>query len=347
MNDSIFYSEALPALKKVFLSAGPKINQAFLICDRKFKTHPHLKNWQKNNKLKIYYLSAGEKNKSLEKLPQHVGKINSLIRDFDKNSLMFISLGGGSLIDLTAFLASIYKRGLPVVHFPTTWLSALDSAHGGKTAINFQNIKNILGTYHFPKAVFIVKFFLKHNPVSLKQSAYGELVKIAFIEGGEFYKSLKMNFFGNTKNKIFPIEKFLKPAIQAKLKIVQQDPFERQSVRQILNLGHTVGHILERLCFVPHGLAVGQGLHFSLNWSFYKGFANKKHFEEMRALIPKQKAYRLPPALFKKYLKQDKKHKKGSRINFVFIKKPGSVFIRSVSEKALLDEAKRQGLLKA
>lgn len=335
----VFFSDHLPPLKKIFLSAGPKIKQALLICDKKFKAHPLLQNWRGNKDIKFYYVNSGEVSKSLEKLSVHIKKILSLDRDFDRKSLLFISFGGGSLIDLTGFLSSIYKRGLPVVHFPTTWLSALDSAHGGKTALNFQNIKNILGTYHFPKSVFVVKDFLKQNPIKLKEEAFGELLKMAFIEGRNLYETLKKE-----QNKM-PMEKFLKQAIQAKMKIIKQDPFETKSIRKKLNLGHTVGHVLETLCLLPHGIAVSQGLLFSLNWSFYRGFVNKKNFEEMKILIPKKKINRISSSLFKKHLKQDKKHKKGHRLDFVFIKKPGSVLLKSVSEKELVKEASRQGLI--
>ena len=257
-----------------------------------------------------------------------------------KIPFFLLVFGGGSLTDLTGFLASIYKRGLPVVHFPTTWLAALDSAHGGKTAVNFQNIKNLLGTYHFPKAVFIISDLLKQNPIHLKSEAFGELLKIAFIEGKNLYKKIKKE-----RDKI-PIEKFLKPAIQAKMKIIKQDPFEARSIRKTLNLGHTVGHILEALYSLPHGEAVLQGLLFSLNWSSHKGFINKKNYEEMKQLIPKKKTNKKVSAfLFKKILRQDKKHRVNYRLDFIFIRQPGSVFIHSVFEKELLNETKRQGLI--
>lgn len=336
----VFFLNHLPSLKKVFLSADPEIKQALLICDKKFQSHSLLKKWRENKNLNFYYVSSGEKTKSLEKLPVHIKKILSLNKDFDKNSLLLISFGGGSLLDLTGFLASIYKRGLPVVHFPTTWLAALDSAHGGKTAINFKNVKNLLGTYHFPKAVFVVKSFLKQNPENLRTEAFGELLKIAFIEGGDLYKKLKGEY-----NKI-SMDKFLRLAIQAKMKIIEQDPFETKFIRKKLNLGHTVGHILETIYPLPHGTAVSQGLLFSLTWSFHKGFINKTNFEEMKNLIPKKRIRKkIPSSLFKKHLRQDKKHKEGYRLDFVFIKKSGSVFLKSVSEKELINEAKRQQLI--
>ena len=406
-------------------SPSSHFKQALVICDKRFQFSPLLKKWKKNKKLKFYYVRSGEKTKSLEQLPQHIQKINSLIFDFDKKATLFIGIGGGSVIDLTGFLASIYKRGLPVVFIPSTWLSALDSAHGGKNAVNFKNVKNLLGTYHFPKAVFIVEELLKQNPNELKQQAYGELLKIAFIKGGIFYKNLyqlgieshspstrqkpprkshsvgshekpRIEFKNSTDIKrehfIKPkinIQKFIQMAIESKMEIIKKDPFEIKGERKKLNLGHTVGHILEAVKSLPHGLAVLHGLLFSLNWSYHKGFLSKKHFKEMKNLILLNKMDLSFPAdfgdshfrgkteqanksdsfsekskrrigksnpvgikgkkislsLFRHYLRQDKKHKIGLKIDFVFIKKPGQVFVESVLETGLIKEAKRQSLI--
>ena len=237
-------------------------------------------------------------------------------------SCFLLAWGGGSIIDLTGFLATVYKRGLPVVYFPSTYLSALDSAHGGKTALNFKNIKNLLGSYHFPKAVFVVRDFLKNNPQGLKNSALGELVKMAFIAGGKLYQSLKemrgqqrrapltlsnssIEKPSDTMSKTSPpltlsdrnrvsddeekeprgapltlsdssIEKLLQLAVIEKMKIVSKDPFESRFIRQKLNLGHTVGHPLEALCSLPHGMAVARGLLFSLSWSLRRRFLSFK-----------------------------------------------------------------------
>ena len=337
----VFFSKKVPSVKKIFLSAPFK--KALVICDKRFQSSCSLKKWEENKKLQFYYVRPGEKTKSLEHLPRHIQKMNSLIPDFDKNSVLFIALGGGSVLDLTGFLASIYKRGLPLVFIPSTWLSALDSAHGGKNALNFKGIKNLLGTYHFPKAVFIVEELLKYNSKKLEQSAYGELLKMAFIKGGSFYSRLKRDFF---KNQTVSIQKFIQMAVESKMKIVQKDPFETKGERKKLNLGHTVGHIFEAVEALPHGLSILHGLLFSLNWSYYKGFLNKKYFEEMNCLISLTGGNRkIPLSLFKKHLRQDKKHKKGFKIDFIFIKKPGEVFGRLVLEKDLIEEAKRQSLL--
>lgn len=340
MKSPVLFLNQIPSVNKV-LSVS-KSKQALVFCDTFFKKSSLLKKWRDHPKIKFYYLKSGEKTKSLEKLPLHIEKINSLIPDFDKNSTLFIGLGGGSILDLVGFLSVIYKRGLPFVSLPSTWLSVLDSAHGGKNGINFKSSKNLLGSYHTPQAVFVVKKLLKSNPPLLQQSAYGELLKIALIEGGTFYKRLKKEFSKGSK-----LESFVLQAIQAKMKIVHKDPFEKKRIRQKLNLGHTVGHILEADQKLSHGLAVLKGLRFSLSWSVYKNFLNETMFKEINQLIslsPKVKKISLKK--FKSYLRQDKKHRKGFKIDFVFVKKPGEVFVRPVTERELIQEAKRQKIIK-
>jgi len=320
--------------------SNDKQRQILVFYDKKLKST--FTKWKKHPQLFFYELSSGEKTKSLEELPKHITKINSLLPDFDKKRTLFLAVGGGSLLDLVGFLAGVYKRGVDFISLPSTWLAAFDSAHGGKNALNFKGVKNLLGSYHFPLAVFIVKELLKSNPKSLEESGYGELLKISLIEGGGLYKKLK------TKTPPLDFFSFLKPAVKAKMKIVKQDPFEKKLLRQKLNLGHSIGHILEAHHFLSHGRAVMQGLLFSLNWSLHKGFLSDKNFKEIQSLIPDSpKLKPMPQATFLKYLRQDKKHKLNQKLNFVFIKKPGEVFIKPVSEKKILKQAQKQKLIKS
>ena len=318
--------------------------KALVICDSKLKTHPSLQAWQKNSIFSFYFVSSGEGTKSIEHLSRHLKNILSLCENCGKDHLVFISVGGGSLGDLTGFLSSIYKRGVPLIHIPTTWLAALDSAHGGKNALNFSGIKNVVGTYHFPQAVFIVEEVLKSLPLKQKRMAFGELLKIALIEGGSFYKSLKQQ----SDWRKFSWEKFLKQGIASKIKIVRQDPFEKKSLRRALNFGHTVGHILEAAFKIPHGQAVMQGMLFSMEWSARKNFLNKKELQNLRSLIPGDFLItkKIPMVLFKKLLRQDKKYKDPSCLEFVFIHRPGTVTLQRVKEREILQEAQRQGLVR-
>ena len=367
--------------------------KALVVCDRKLKNTPFIQSWLKNPKFSFYFVSAGEGTKSIERLPIHLKTILSLSKSYGKDQLVFVSLGGGSIEDLTGFLSSIYKRGFPLIHIPTTWLAALDSAHGGKNALNFLGIKNIVGTYHFPQAVFIVEEILNTLPPKQKQMAFGELLKMALIEGGSFYRELcaclvsefmssqfKTIGFPIRKGKLkctyqgvpsveqkkefssipadkrklidwqeFPWEKFLKKGIAAKMKIVCQDPFEKKTLRRLLNFGHTIGHILEAAYGIPHGEAVLSGMLFSIRWSMYKKLLSKKNFYEIQYLISSFSDFNKKPlslSHFKKYLEQDKKSFTHASLEFVFIKRPGFVIIKKVRKEEIIREAQRQGLVK-
>ena len=338
----VFFHSHLPSPKQVILKSHPSAKKMIVICDKKLKNFSCLKPW-KNPLVSFYFLSSGEKEKTVEKLPFHLEKILSLTTGVGKENLLLVSLGGGSIGDLTGFLAAIYQRGVPLVHFPTTWLSALDSAHGGKTALNFKKIKNAVGTYWFPKNVFIIRDFLKTLSKKEKQSAFGELFKTALINGGAFYSDLKAAPPKSTQD----WEKFLKQGITIKRDIVKKDPYETKGLRRKLNLGHTLGHILESAHDLPHGQAVLKGILFSVQWSFNKNLLNHKNLIEIKTLVSlnstSKEIKKISSAKFKKLLERDKKRTKDSNVDFVFIKRPGNVTIQPVSQINILEEAKKQG----
>ena len=342
----VHFLSQLPSSQKIKAVINKAaFTKALVICDHKLKSHSFLKDWLKDPAFSFYFVPSGETSKSIEKLTGHLKKILSLCQNYGKNQLVFISLGGGSLGDLTGFLASIYKRGVPLIHIPTTWLAALDSAHGGKNALNVSGIKNVVGTYHFPQAVFIVDEILQCLPLKQKHIAFGELLKIALIEGGDFYKKLVKQQLDDGQ---ISWNKFLKKGISSKIKIVRQDPFEKKSLRKVLNFGHTVGHILEAAWKIPHGQAVMEGMLFSIKWSAQKKLLSKNNFQNLQSLVPNSLSEKrhISLLLFKKLLRQDKKYKTPSHIEFVFIHRPGAVTIKKVTEKEILQEARRQGLVR-
>lgn len=338
----VFFHSHLPSPKQVILKSYPSAKKMIVVCDKKLKNLPALKPW-KNSLVSFYFISSGEKEKTVERLPFHLEKILSLTKGTGKENLLLVSLGGGSIGDLTGFLAAIYQRGVPVVHFPTTWLSALDSAHGGKTALNFKKIKNAVGTYWFPKNIFIIRDFLKTLSKEEKQSAFGELFKTALISGGAFYNDLKNTPPKSTQD----WEKFLKQGTAIKRNIVKKDPFETKGLRRKLNLGHTLGHILESTNEIPHGQAVLKGILFSAQWSFKKNLLIRKNLTEVKTLVSlnstSKETKKISSGKFKRLLSRDKKRNKDSNVDFVFIKCPGNVIIQSVSQKSILKEAQKQG----
>ena len=316
-------------------SKNNSVSSFLIICDRQLQSFLEIQLWLRN--YLTYVVSAGEKLKNIDNFPKHINSI--LKKAKNKNISAFISLGGGSVGDFTGFLSSIYKRGVPLVHIPTTWLSAMDSAQGGKTALNVPPFKNLLGSYCFPKAVFIVKPLLFSLPEKESKSVRGELIKIALITGGSFYKDL-------SKKEVFThrdLWYFLPQAIYSKLKIVKKDPYDKKNVRCYLNFGHTIGHALELYFKIPHGEAVVYGMIFAIQWShkrctlpFLSPFSGK----EQRKMLSYLK--KIPTSVLYKLLLQDKKTVRQEQIKFIFIKSPGKVFSENVFVKDIIQEVKRQ-----
>lgn len=265
-------------------------------------------------------LQAGEETKELS----HVLNLCQKIAHFNiSGSPHFIIFGGGSLTDIGGFIASIWNRGSPLSLIPTTYLSAIDSAHGGKTACNLNSIKNKVGTFYSANEIFIVKEIFQALPIERALEAWPEAIKIGIIDSIELYSTcLKLGF----KN----LYDLLPQCIEAKYKVVNLDPLEKNGTRRLLNLGHTLGHIIESELKLNHGYCVGFGIRFSYEWSLLKGYVQSDwHLEQ----VPSRKEL---ISVLKKlqnitnYLNQDKKNESGF-LNFVFIKKPGEVFCEKVS----------------
>ncbi len=170
-----------------------------------------------------------------------------------------ISLGGGAVTDLAGFVASTYKRGIGLVHIPTTILGAVDAAIGGKTAIDVDGVKNIVGTFYPPSLTMVAAELFDSLPKGEILSGYGEILKYALLEGGSLYTEVMNTFPG------IPSREVIEACVKHKERVVIEDPKDR-GIRMTLNLGHTVAHALEGLYLrrgstpPPHGVAVAAGL---------------------------------------------------------------------------------------
>jgi 3-dehydroquinate synthase len=231
-------------------------------------------------------IDCNEKSKSLKTVERI---LHYLVENkFDRGS-MLVSVGGGVLGDITGFAASIFMRGIKYYQIPTTILSAVDSSVGGKTGVNFQNIKNLVGTFYQPNGVFINNEFFNSLPRREIISGIGELVKYAFIVPYyyEFYRSeIKKIFF----NKVIS-DLVIKNSIKIKSEIVKKDEKEEFGLRKILNLGHTFAHGFESASNykLKHGEAVFWGVFASILLSIRIGLLPKesKHkFIEDFGIIP-------------------------------------------------------------
>ena len=332
----VYFSTTLPSWSRILKITGAS---PLVISDRKLLSYPEVTSWLK--KSLVYFVSGGEKLKNLDSFSRYVNSILKQVKN--KKISGFVSLGGGSVGDFTGFLASVYKRGTPLIHIPSTWLSAMDSAHGGKTALNVGQVKNVLGSYCFPKAVFIVKPFLFSLPEKESESARGELIKIALIEGGSFYnKLIRKKVLSN-----LDLWSFLPQAVLAKLKITEEDPYEKKGFRRVLNFGHTMGHVLESYFGIQHGKAVLYGIMFSIQWSHNRFKLSPSFLKEMSFLKGKQVQLisylkKIPKNILNQLLLYDKKRIEGNRIDFVFIRGPGRVFVEQIFVQDILKEVQNQ-----
>ena len=162
-----------------------------------------------------------------------------------------VAVGGGSIGDTVGFATSIYKRGVDILHVPTTLLAQIDSSIGGKTAIDLDGVKNAVGTYHFGDTLIDVDF-LKTLDEQQMLSGQGELIKYRMIcENVE-------KAYNNGKGSLAEV---IKACVYYKQYVCDTDPFCRD-IRSMLNFGHTVGHALELSYGIAHGVAVANGIYY-------------------------------------------------------------------------------------
>ena len=207
-----------------------------------------------------------------------------------------VGLGGGVVGDITGFAASTYMRGIDFIQIPTTLLAAVDSSVGGKTAIDVDEAKNIMGTFYQPKAVFININFLKYLDKRQFLSGMGEVLKYAFIEENCGYKHslFLFEFLTLGCEKIMQKEpltlvRMIEYCLNLKISVVNQDEKEG-NLRKILNFGHTLAHALETITKYKkytHGEAVVYGMYFMLKWAYEKQYISYSYYRLSTELLGK------------------------------------------------------------
>lgn len=210
--------------------------------------------------------------------------------EFMANSKMtrtdvIIALGGGVVGDLAGFAASVYLRGIKFIQVPTTLLAAVDSSVGGKTAVDLDAGKNLMGAFHQPTLVLCDCDTLNTLSADIFADGCAEVIKYGVINDKEFFDDLKNGIKNN-------IENVISTCVSHKADIVAEDEFDL-GTRQLLNLGHTVGHAIE-ICSdlkISHGSAVAIGMVVATKISVYLGLCKKEELDELVSLL---KANRLP-----------------------------------------------------
>lgn len=185
-----------------------------------------------------------------------------------------VALGGGSVGDVVGLAASLFKRGCPVIHVPTTLLSQADSAIGGKTAIDAFGEKNLIGTFYQPSMVIADPAFLDTLDERQMRSGYAEVVKYGLIDDPSFFGWCEANARGVLAGHRDLRQQAIVTAIRAKARIVAADVDDRSGKRALLNLGHSFGHAIEAeagLGTVLHGEAVALGMALAFRFSSLLG----------------------------------------------------------------------------
>ena len=194
-----------------------------------------------NKNIYTHELPQGETSKSANEYLNLLEKLAKL--KFDRSDLM-IALGGGMVGDITGFTAASYLRGIDFIQIPTSLLAQVDSSVGGKTAINIERGKNLVGAFYNPKLVLISTSFLETLSNNQFRSGLGEIVKYSLLGNKKIRSILENNSKEIQKKDPIVMENLISESIKTKAKIVTKDEKEN-GIRAILNLGHTFGHAIE------------------------------------------------------------------------------------------------------
>lgn len=229
--------------------------------------------------ISVFTFEAGEKNKNLD-------TVSSLYQTLIQNGLdrksLLVALGGGVVGDLTGFGAATYLRGIDFIQIPTTLLAQVDSSVGGKTGVDFQQYKNMVGAFHQPKLVYMNLSTLTTLPAEQFACGMGEILKTGLICDGEFFRFVCREQESIKALDMKLIAAMVRRCCEIKAGVVERDPKE-QGERALLNLGHTVGHAVEKLknFTLLHGQCVGAGLVAAAYLSMKRGLLNEQEYQEI------------------------------------------------------------------
>ena len=277
----------------------------------------------------IHFVPAGENSKSIE---QVTNVTEAMMRDgFDRKSFV-VGLGGGVIGDLSGFVAAIFHRGIPHVQIPTTLLAMVDSSIGGKTAINTDFGKNLLGAVHQPSLVIDDLDLLKTLPAREFNQGFAEIIKHGIIADAEMFEALRQRKFTTGSE----LEELVKRNVEIKARIVAGDEDDRAGKRAILNFGHTIGHGIERAGGYRdffHGEAIALGMVAAARISVKRaGLAanEEKSMEQVLNLysLPTKLPASIDRAEILNAVTADKKFESGA-VRFVVTPKIGSAYLSS------------------
>lgn len=291
--------------------------------------------------VETFTFPAGEENKQLSRIMELYAYL--IESKFDRNDMLF-ALGGGVVGDMTGFAAATFLRGISFVQVPTSLLAMVDSSIGGKTGVDFDSYKNMVGAFHQPSAVYMNLSALDTLPEREFYSGFGEIIKHGLIKDKSYYIWLKENVQRILSKDLTALEELIYRSSEVKRRVVENDPKEKGD-RALLNFGHSLGHSIEKyLDFqMLHGECVALGMVAAAYISMKREMISRDEFHDMEEML---KQYHLPVAYpnldvdkILEFMKNDKKMIAG-KIKFILLDGIGNAVI----DKTVTDFEMREAL---
>lgn len=289
-------------------------------------------------------LDPGEESKSLTNWAAAIDRLVAL-EDGTVRRLLLVNLGGGVIGDIGGFVAASYRRGIPCVQVPTTLLAQVDSSVGGKTGVNHQGGKNLIGAFYQPRLVVADLRTLGTLGEREVRSGLVEVVKYGLIWDAAFFSYLEGNFSRILELDESALRKIVRRSCEIKAAVVGRDEREERGVRTLLNLGHTFGHALEAATGYKrytHGEAVSVGILFAAWISVALDMLKASEYDRIRSLlggiglplcVPEEETKKVWEAM-----KRDKKFIHG-RNRFVLLEEIGTPRVVEGIEPSVLEQA--------
>lgn len=283
---------------------------------------------------------AGEGSKNLDTVKLIYGML--IDNKFDRKDLI-VALGGGVTGDLAGFIAATYLRGIDFIQIPTSLLAMADSSIGGKTGVDFMAYKNMVGAFHQPKLVYMNLSTLSTLPKREFNSGMGEIIKHGLIKDRDYYYWLSKSMNSIRSLDYDTLKQMIIRSCLIKKNVVEADPKE-QSVRALLNFGHTIGHSIEKLMnfTLLHGECISIGMVAAAYISNKRGYISK---DLLADIVNTLKAYDLPTTTsglsaeeIYSVTRLDKKMQSNT-IKFILLREIGHAFIDTTVSKDEMLEA--------
>ncbi|MEM3373486.1 MAG: 3-dehydroquinate synthase [Candidatus Anstonellales archaeon] len=296
---------------------------------------------QTSDDFELIVIPPGEESKSQKMRDE----LENRILNFkpSRNSLI-IAIGGGVVGDISGFLASTILRGIKYVQVPTTIIAQVDSSIGGKTGINTQHSKNLIGTFHQPSLVFVDFNFIQTLPEEEFLNGLAEILKSLLIASEKGFEFLETYANQVLERNEYYLNQLINQSIKIKKEIVEKDP-EEKNVRKILNFGHTIGHSIEALSnySIKHGFAVAEGILVESYLSFITNKLTEVELFRIQYIVNRlklDKLYRRKFSFNQIYEKMtfDKK-RINNQITFSLLRKIGKCDYNKIVPKELVEIA--------